>query len=96
MTRIEMGELDNWIFENLNCTGSNQSPTRDPAASMAVLKKCAKFLGTGRVHIYAPYGQFSFWMVSNAEVGRKIAAEASAETLELAIALFARKLFDKK
>ncbi len=69
------------------------SPTTDAAASMAVLKKCAEFLGTGRVHIYAPYGQFSFWMVSNAEVGRKIAAEASDETLELAIAKFAQKLF---
>lgn len=99
----ELSELDDWILENLygwkrgarfgngngewfyngkvQCTWQNQpKPTTDSVASMEVLKKCGDVCiqknGNGT------------WVVATLPGD----VSAYADTLELAIALFARKL----
>ena len=84
-----MNQLDEWIFDNLNCTGSNQSPTRDPAAAMEVLKKCAARID-GTIRIGECAGR---WLVMP-YLSTPDELRDDFPTLELAICLFAKKLFN--
>jgi Phage ABA sandwich domain len=90
MVSRETGEL--MVYD---LKGESFSPTTDPAASMQVLQKCAeKDFPT----VYKSRADESSWCVDNLRIGSGInesTISISAPTLELAIALFAQKLFSK-
>ncbi len=65
---------------------TNFKPTNDPAAAMEVLKKCASH---SAVIITRP--TTDSWRITT----RTLSVCIEAETLELAIALFAKKIFSK-
>lgn len=103
MTTKEMRELDDWIIENIPGMPSNLSPTRDSAIALLVLEKCAKEMKFGIVGIASPMGEAvasnlkhekQGWVVG--KIGKPSNFEVEAETLPLAIALFARQLFAKE
>jgi len=95
MTDTEMRELDVWIDLNIfNSTPSGKRFSTDPAASFELLKKLSEdhdivvHRGSGRaggeewyIHKLTAYGSLDY--------------TTGANTLELAIALFARKLYSK-
>jgi len=68
-------------------------PSNESAAAMEVLKKCAEKLQPKRIHIYAPCETGGQWMVSNCEANVKNQINQMGDTLEVAICLFAVKLF---
>ena len=76
--------------------------TTDPAAAMEVLRKCAEKMDAGIVGIGSPMGGpvastipklKQGWVVG--KIGRPTNFDCEAATLELAICLFAKKLFTK-
>jgi|ERR1035437_1173552 hypothetical protein len=70
------------------------SPTTDPAAAMMVLENCVEKLSSFDVCIWK--GATSpFWFCGERENTRDITRFSKAETLPLAICLFAKKLFSK-
>lgn len=77
--------------------------TTDPAAAMEVLKKCGDFIkgkdhprGSGNYYIrlYRP-SMFNEWCVCRGNEDQSNTPYGQAETLELAICQFAKKLFSK-
>ena len=110
MTTQELRELDAWIAFNVMKWGySNfywwnqgvilpitECPrfTTDPAAAMAVLKKCAEKCQHD-VAIVSPVPKM--WKVGYVSWDDEtILGKEEAETLELAICLFAKALFEQK
>lgn len=74
---------------------SNFEPTTDPAAAMEVLKKCAEF---GSLQFSVVVWKYDGnWKIDIQAVAVKDEWKKciEAETLELAICLFAQKLFEK-
>lgn len=77
------------------------APSKDPAAAMQVLEKCAEKMTNGIVAIASPMGNQSVastipkttqgWVVGM--IGRPSNFDVEAETLTLAICRFAKKLF---
>lgn len=99
MTEQEMRELDAWIQTHVfNKPFEKPRPaySTDPAAAMAVLRKCAQ--RAINVRISTPVeGDPGTWSASWA-VGTGSAVDglaAKAETLPLAICRFAKELFKK-
>lgn len=103
--RVMGWKLDKMIWWSRNDIDKTQSiawegdfrPTTDPAATMEVLKRCAEKLEVINSSI-ALGQQFDelvedrlFWFVSH----ERTKEVTEAETLELAICLFAKKLFTK-
>lgn len=86
MTQTEMRELDEWIRNNVPGVASNANPTRDPAAALDVLKKCAEETIVECIRLAN-----GNWFVSSSAKSKHRGTEA--ETLELAIAKFSQKLF---
>lgn len=103
MNSTELRQLDAWIAENVMgfstlCKrmpdgkisdfiigdGSRFCPTIDPAAAMEVLKKCAR-----KSCPLIQHGANEVYYISS------MVAKSEAPTLELAICLFAKKLFEK-
>jgi hypothetical protein len=98
MTQKELRELDAWVAENvigwhltdIDMTSEDYPRyTTDHAAAMEVLKKCA--FGN-RITCWYSDGT---WNVDNLRGYASYEHEAQAETLELAICIFAKKLFSK-
>lgn len=74
------------------------APTTDPAAAMQVLEKCATSNAVGvqgNVEIYQEPEGGKWAVCFNAAYQDKCVEPVFAETLPLAIALFAQKLFAK-
>ena len=93
MTAKQLRELDNWLFENIKGLASNLSPTQDPAAAMIVLEKCAEKLPVC-VFKSAISGK---WIADyESPEGHDVGIHGDeADTMPLAICLFAKKLFIK-
>jgi hypothetical protein len=72
-------------------------PTTDPAAAMEVLKKCAaKLYPSDEVQIYGNDEDGGYVIFSpETKDAEGFVLESDAKTLELAICLFAKKLFSK-
>lgn len=111
MSTKEMRELDAWIHEHvfgkclfdehrinnalcrkccMDCSSEThrvKSPTTDPAAAMEVLRICAKKDVTIQIR-KQDSGEWCVWDVQSWSDG-------TASTLELAICLYAKKLFTK-
>jgi Phage ABA sandwich domain len=75
------------IGQNMGHRIIEYSPTTDPAAAMQVLEKCI----TGNTSIAINHGTTGWW-VTDCDKKKNYAI---AETLPLAICLFAKKLFSK-
>lgn len=91
MNNQELRELDAWIAEHVmkpSMPLSGFRPTICPADAMEVLKKCATESSGYQIQI--DYDK-SGWAVGRGGEG----LHSTAETLELAIALFSKKLFSK-
>lgn len=67
--------------------------TTDPAAAMEVLKKCIEIYGAATIYGGATEPKVFTVHVANPKASK--AAYVESETLELAICLFAKKLFGK-
>jgi len=104
MNPQEMCELDVWIAENvfkrwmLNPESLGECPryTNRPSAALEVLKKCAEKNGwMSQVVIGTTAGGNYFIAVTHSEIDASFTLCTEAETLELAVCLFAKKLFGK-
>ena len=76
------------------------NPNTDPAAAMEVLKKCIERLENDRAYPacqkYSDLDGFQGWMISALyETRNQRTFSSVAETLELAVCRFAKKLFTK-
>lgn len=87
---------DTWEGE-LDCLVSEFTPTTDPAAAFEVLKKCLETREMPNFYKLLSDETYSIRVVADGccslEQGKKI--QVIAETLELAICLFAKHLFSK-
>jgi Phage ABA sandwich domain len=107
-TKIERRGKTNHLFpseqfrfepavDNFNDNGGAPSFTTDPAAAMEVLKRCADKV-TAEFGSLDIDGQGNSWLISaqmRGEFAADVEHETEAKTLELAICLFAKKLFTK-
>ena len=89
-------QIDPWIIHPIK-NGYTQEICRqytlDPAAAMEVLKKCVLRLGDTKFTIEFAA---SLWFVESYDsLNDSVEKTARAKTLELAICLFAKKLFTK-
>lgn len=101
---VESGVFGGVDYEDcIHCTGKHPDlrrwdgeksyswkPTTDPAAAMEVLKKCAE--KTDQMSIVECIGD---WVVTHGDGNDPTTPDGEGKTLELAICLFAQKLFSK-
>jgi len=102
MTDSELRELDAWIAFRVTKETVGLVQIRDPdisflshyttspAAAMEVLKKCAEKVDQISITVCGT------WAVCEGDGNNKDAIEAEAKTLELAICLFAKVLFENE
>lgn len=88
-----------WHSPDGSASGDWPHPTTDPAAAMEVLKKCAEqseiLAGNVMVAKYRDLENFEGWRVALDVYGMATyKIDVVSETLELAICLFAKKLFE--
>lgn len=95
-------ERDYVVKSNHPWDTANFSPSTDPASALEVLKKCAEHMKNGIMGIASPIGDSvastikkpsQGWVVGF--IGKPSNFDVEAETLEIAICLFAKKLYSK-
>lgn len=89
MATNEHRELDAWIVEHVIPECPHDRLTVDPVAAMEVLKKCGEKTVVSMTLTPPSAASLKKWTVADDE------HVECAETLELAICLFAKKLFQK-
>lgn len=73
--------------------------TTDPAAAMEVLKKCCEKPNSRSPEIFRNAIHYQTWIIEDGEAGDALEGfeylQVEAETIELAICLFSKKIFSK-